>query len=380
MNDSANLFQEKTSHFTLTRFLYARDEVILSLVCALLKKTHLAECYYWAFELFYSKENIFTIFWTIFFDFYAEFNPKLESYIRKKQIEWNTHKQTEPIAAIVRNLYSAKATDTVFMLRQYLIQGGNINRMIKGRSPAWVKKYAQPFRPWLISIHKGYLENIAYYTKTIINTYSSNVAFEILMSFFAERIGVMPNPEKLEVYWDSRPYPCDMHYLLSVAIHLRVPASELPKRSLFILPTTADLAWIEQSEQPTRPDKTLGIRRIFAICPYVSAFTLARQTTDATNASRLHWEYHSAKTPLWFERIYRCGGTICNKTKTIEFKDEDKLEEFYSQYGYEFDEQPIHVQNKSIQPLERVHINDWWKTFFNCTPRISFLENAVMQY
>ena len=68
------------------------------------------------------------------------------------------------------------------------------------------------------------------------------------------------------------------------------------------------------------------------------------------------------------------------KQKTIEFKDEDKLEEFYSQYGYEFDEQPIHVQNKSIQPLKRVHINDWWKTFFNCTPRISFLENAVMQY
>ena len=44
--------------YILTRFLYIKDEVELSLVSALLKKRNVQECYYWAFELYYSGFDI----------------------------------------------------------------------------------------------------------------------------------------------------------------------------------------------------------------------------------------------------------------------------------------------------------------------------------
>ena len=63
--------------YTLTRFLYIKDEVELSLVTALLKKKNLQECYYWAFELYYSgfDTELFQLLWKIYFDFYYEYNP-----------------------------------------------------------------------------------------------------------------------------------------------------------------------------------------------------------------------------------------------------------------------------------------------------------------
>ena len=36
--------------YNLTRYLYARDEVELSLIVSLLEKKDIMECYFWAFE------------------------------------------------------------------------------------------------------------------------------------------------------------------------------------------------------------------------------------------------------------------------------------------------------------------------------------------
>ena len=43
------------SNYRLTRFLYSVDEVKYSLITALLKKVDIDECYYWAFELYFSR-------------------------------------------------------------------------------------------------------------------------------------------------------------------------------------------------------------------------------------------------------------------------------------------------------------------------------------
>ena len=41
------------------------------------------------------------------------------------------------------------------------------------------------------------------------------------------------------------------------------------------------------------------------------------------------------------------------------------MEDFYSQYGYEPDEQPLHTQNCSTVKINKQNINTWLNTLFN---------------
>ena len=82
-----------------TRYLYEKEEVILSFITALLNKTSLKECYYWIYEHYFSNFNTFDLLWKVYYDFYFIHYPKLESYIKKKQLLFenttnNEEKQT----------------------------------------------------------------------------------------------------------------------------------------------------------------------------------------------------------------------------------------------------------------------------------------------
>ena len=369
------------SSYTLTRFLYAKDEVILSLVHAFLEKKSCRECYYWAFELFYSGENIFHILWTIYFDFYAELNPKLESYMRKKQLEYQTHQSIDSIACIIRNIYASNYTDTVFMLRQCILSGKSPTKIFKGRPPTWVLQHEMPFRVWLMSIEKRCPENIAYYTKQIVDTWTADIAFQHLMLYFTKTLGLVEKPDKLEHYWDARPYPCDIHAILSTIVSLSMPVEHSLKRNIYIRPTNEDLAWIMQSQDPCRrPDILLGVRRVYHINPNIGAFQLSRNTLNYVEASRNHWEYYSARSLLWQNRIMMCQGVLNHVNCSISFSNDDMLEKYYALFGVEFDEQPLHVQNKSIAPILKRSLHSWWDSMFACQPIVQFPENYTLKY
>lgn len=51
------------------------------------------------------------------------------------------------------------------------------------------------------------------------------------------------------------------------------------------------------------------------------------------------WLYYASFSPIWQERILEYGGFVVDETKKIEFEDEEKMQEFYRNYGYEPDEQ-----------------------------------------
>ena len=48
--------------------------------------------------------------------------------------------------------------------------------------------------------------------------------------------------------------------------------------------------------------------------------------------------------------------------QTVEFVDEDQQQSFFAKYGYEPDEQPTNVKEKSILAIEKVNN---WTTFYN---------------
>jgi hypothetical protein len=74
------------------------------------------------------------------------------------------------------------------------------------------------------------------------------------------------------------------------------------------------------------------------------------------------WLYQASFSPLWFDRIKRHRGYVDYTKQTVEFVDEDLQQSFFTKYGYEPDEQPINIKEKSIMEIEKVNN---WTSFYN---------------
>ena len=80
-------------------------------------------------------------------------------------------------------------------------------------------------------------------------------------------------------------------------------------------------------------------------------FPLNRKTLsyeELINIYRYHWEYFASFSPVWKERIDKYGGVLNHNERKVIFEDDDMLEEFYANYGYEPDEQPREIWEKNI--------------------------------
>lgn len=64
-----------------------------------------------------------------------------------------------------------------------------------------------------------------------------------------------------------------------------------------------------------------------------------------------HWLYYCLDTPVWRHRIFKYKGKLNHQQKSIEFDDEDNLQNFYDNWGYYPDEQHRHVEEKSLGKL-----------------------------
>ena len=65
-----------------------------------------------------------------------------------------------------------------------------------------------------------------------------------------------------------------------------------------------------------------------------------------------NWIFYCYETPIWNKRIRKYKIKINYEKKNIEFIDENEEEEFHELYDYEFDEQSLETQNKSLIELD----------------------------
>ena len=131
------------TEYSLTRYLYARDEVELSFIASLISGKDIEECYYWGYELYYSGYDVFRTIWKVYYDFYYEYNPGLEPFIRNKERLWRENKKPHYLAVVIGNLMPA-IIGRIFVMRQYIericsvagIQNGLLDRaatrMVRG--------------------------------------------------------------------------------------------------------------------------------------------------------------------------------------------------------------------------------------------------------
>ena len=151
------------TNYNLTRYLYARDEVELSFVVSLLEKKDIMECYFWAFELYYSGYDISQLIWKVFYDFYFHYNSKLEVIIHNKLDKWRENNDYTNIVYIIQNLFRNKTSHVVFTLRQKILYENykcNFKRG-RGRPPNWLNKYEKIYIPLITAISKSDYYNIA---------------------------------------------------------------------------------------------------------------------------------------------------------------------------------------------------------------------------
>ena len=102
----------------LTRYLYEADEVEKSFILSMIYKVDIKECYYWIFELYYSKIDVFPLIWQLYLDYYAVLNPDMENYIMKRQKKWINDYSINHICYIIKNLHVLSLNTDVFILRQ----------------------------------------------------------------------------------------------------------------------------------------------------------------------------------------------------------------------------------------------------------------------
>jgi hypothetical protein len=82
---------------------------------------------------------------------------------------------------------------------------------------------------------------------------------------------------------------------------------------------------------------------------WLNLFKLKRDKLNIREAYYYNWLYYASQSPLWASRIRTFNGIVDNETQSVEFEEEDDLQAFYENYGYEPDEQQINVQNKCLE-------------------------------
>ena len=355
----------------LTRFLYEAEEVEAAFISTMINKINIKECYYWLFELYYSKIDIFPIIWKLYLDYYAIFNPKMENYINKRHKLWKKDNSIEHICYIIKNLHVLKLNYDVFMMRQLCQQRElYVTSINRGRNPSWTKLFKKDHVKLLMSINKRQYNNICYYLTELFKSGCDlhELHKEICLFYAWERGYELDDEERksdliknIEKSWETKVKHNCFHYLLSIICQMNVLDEDIQEQKLFIVPNKEDIDEIIarykdvvvpvyrtlQKKRRYNIDETIGL--------YSDLIRFGFESQDKYKVElREHWEYYAYRTPYWREIIDKYGGILDDEMREINFPDDEKSENFYELYGYELDEQCHEVQNMGFLPIRKI--------------------------
>jgi hypothetical protein len=316
-----------------TRYLYAKDEVQLSLVLSILNKDD--DALFWACELFHSGFDLVGLMWSIYYDFFATLNPSFEKYLSVKMK--NGIKDCELLATIVGNFTIRPHNMDVFMLRTVVSQfdidnDADLDAMLRADDYLALTKviYDCNTDDELLAVYKcakSYFEGIGIKIDTmkkqkvvllsrIVHCYSKLKKAKMGKNLYVESESVTQY-NTLNANLEPR--------------HDNPLRNELPARQIL---------------------SSVGLRDIN---DSISLFKLRRDSLDIKDAYLNNWLYHASLSPIWSDRIESFQGSI--KCKHITFLNGDCEELFYEHFGLEPDEQKKEIQNKSMRELSKK--KDW---------------------
>ena len=378
----------------LTRYLYFKDEVVLSLLNALLEKKNLNECLFWISELYYSgyHTEVWDIMWTIYYDFYAIKNPKLEKHFVKIYKKWKINQDINSILSVVKNLYSNSiSTPDVFCMRLLMkTQNTKAALGLKTHLPKTFKCSIK-FKQILLSIYRKDYKNIAFNIKKFKG--EELELFDVICQYivhglFEEIPKTSINEENKKIMTSqflSHPYNNKLHIILSLIFNCYYNGTDFNERMLFIRASGDNITFVKDIDMiPCHPVyKTLACKRLYSISKDIGCFQLIRNNKVFPPYNEIlwyHWIYFAFSTPLWHQRLINYNIKMNDKKYEISFGDDDELEDFHEKYGYEPDEQSKETQEKSILMIPDLSIKKWLADIFDSHHLIAFVKDQKYYY
>jgi len=354
------------SKLILTRYLYIYDEVIISLITELLTKSDINACYFWLSEIYYSGfvNQAFELIWFIYYDFYYIHNPDFESFIHKKN---NIH-NFKNLVTIIKNLFKMKSSSHVYLTRLYnsAFKNDKIKDTFRGRKPQWLSKIPLKYHKLFRFIHSNKLhlasisvpetidcelfESIQIYfnlSKDTIEQYKTNI-FDTHYDNINHKLWAFI----CILLFNFQHFDSNIHF--KKKIYMALGKEEYEN----ILNYNYDHN--NQYTNNILPYKILESFRKYTINPLCKSFQLTRYLYDNIDLHiNFNWQFYAYKCPLWRERFDKFKAICDNDNEIITFENDDLLEEFYSYYGYNPDEQIIETQLKSY-----VNSSDNWTCWY----------------
>jgi hypothetical protein len=381
----------------LTRFLYAKDEVELSLLTALLKKDDLKIVYYWAYELYYSgfEDELFDLLWKFYLDFYYANQPYFLTYLKKKHDLWKVDKDknVNHVAYILRNMYNLKADGGVFMIRQRFALDLSPTILYRCQNKTMVHKtmvnktmvhltgtgYDKQYHNLLLALERKHFENIWYHLKSLLN--KGATPSQVVAGFLKVDIIIIDN--------------ClSVHYLLAVIYKAlfatTVGVNDIKEKHIYVVPKLEHLDEMLKLEKELIPltkkgnaqiYNTLPFKRMVSIDDHIGSFALARWQYESLQREHwFRWEFYAMGSPLWMKRLDKYGGKVNHDLRKIKFATDADEEAFYGLYAYELDELPKEVQAMSMKPLFKNNGSAWFNYVFGTDVSISAGECESWQW
>ena len=397
--------RQPNEDLVFTRFLYAKDEVFLSMLTAMLTK-RLNETMFWFAEWITSVtiDQASKQIWKIYYDFYSIKNPKIERYIHRKinsvKKQSKRSEQYKQFANIIKNLLISESSCDVFILRQYIQNDPFPTMIYKGRRPKWCKNFDKEYVNLLISINKRNWYNICFFLNTLHKKASEHIHVDetvqrnvindlhnVIITYFQSVENISINMDFVFKKWADISYGDKKHLLLAIIVYLLKPQAEInTEKKMFVSITTKEEDQILELDQnqshsdgnndrdntPLKPYEKLKIARQYAIDKSVGCFDLARFNLSQEYKQFYHhnWEYFAMRSPYWSEKMIRFDATSDPENFKIRFEndpDDEKYEAFYEKYGYEPDEQSLETQEKSVLDIPEMEYNIWLE---NCFPDV----------
>ena len=223
-----------------------------------------------------------------------------------------------------------------------------------------LRHFAQPISPLKNDI-SNLLENVDYEGITyyiLHNSFGAEDINKVAHYFCEERKLITKNKATI---WKKQVQNACKEQIISDIIHFYSLATPLKMgRPLYVVGKDENISEY-QTIYTDQETKLYSYKILPKVCKYaidsehlLGLFHLQRDSCpELLQMYHYNWLYYAASTPLWTERIQKCGGTINHESKTIDFDNIENEEEFHDNYNLEPDEQSTEVQERNIGFLKQ---------------------------
>lgn len=372
------------SKLVLTQNLYIFDEVGISFISSLLNHQSIDECYFWISELYHSgfHKQTWDLAWFVFYDFYFVLNPSFEVFLSKKYLA-NDFKS---LITVVKNLFRMVHCSQVFITRQYCMNVKEITHVFKGKKPLWLANFPSKYHTLFRFIDKK-MYHLA--ITCLPESIEEDLFLSIQTYFKATDSQICYIKER---FYENK-YANPLHKICAViCMFIFNPTHDYENIKQKIYIGCSDTEYdeiIQSSDQPIPLNihnipqiyKTLEFKRKYAIHCNCSGFNLMRDMfPDIKQVIWYQWEFYAYDCPLWNERFNKYDITLNEDKHMITFNNDDDIELFYSQFGYEPDEQNIETQNKGLLLCQNNNWKGWYNNIFTEPSIYDFKEDFKFTY